>query len=128
MKSFKGLKDYMRSKQTLKRAQRRVKMNQSVYLKTTYFKKLIAKFEEAVSERRKTETETLYADLEALNKSPQGSGMFSARTVQTQHNRTISKINESIRYQHSQLPERRNNTTLQPGMLNSSIDSDGNQN
>ena len=122
--SFTALQRHLKAKQALKRSQRRVQMNQSVYLKTVYFKKLVKKFEEAVLERRKNETMILYADLETLNKSPQGNGLFSARTIQTQHNRTISKINESIRYQHSQLTQRRNNTTLQPELLNCSLDSD----
>lgn len=90
-------------------------MKHSMYLKTIYFKKLMEKFEVAVMERRKNETLNLYDELDGLNKSPQGNGfqgLLSARTIQTQHNRTISKINESIRFQHSQLAQRRNNSTM----------------
>ena len=76
-------------------------MKHSMYLKTVYFKKLMDKFEVAVMERRKNETLNLYEDYEALNKSPQDNGfggLLSARTIQTQHNRTISKINESVKF------------------------------
>ena len=85
-----------------------------------FFRKFVAQFEKAVLERRKNETLNLAEDLEGINRSP---GLLSARTQEPRHNKTITKINDSFRFQNSQLPRQRMNSNLQPELLNSSFNS-----